>query len=135
MRQRSETAEDLLATAHAIQAPAVDNLVTDSVSLRTIEEHENDSGTETLHDTDSEPEDQHSKQEELIKECTGLNVSRKLKRKRKIVAKRERNEIRRVERCFDFCDLRIIHAVTRTPRAHKINNHYNIFSHDEDLEK
>lgn len=50
-------------------------LVTDSVSLRTIEEGENDSGTETLHDTDSEPEDQHSKQEELIKECTGLNVS------------------------------------------------------------
>lgn len=50
-------------------------LVTDSVSLRTIEEGENDSGTETLHDTDSEQEDQHSKQEDLIKECTGLNVS------------------------------------------------------------
>lgn len=74
MRQRSDTAEDLLANAHALQAQN-DNLVTDSVSLRTIEEAENDSGTETLHDTDSEPEDQHSKQEELIKECTGLNVS------------------------------------------------------------
>lgn len=67
LRQRSEKAEELeLDSAH---------LVTDSVSLRTIEEAENDSGTETLHDTDSEPEDQHSKQEELIEECTGLNVS------------------------------------------------------------
>lgn len=44
------------------------------MSLRTIEEGENDSGTETLHDTDSEPEEQLSKQEELIEECTGLNV-------------------------------------------------------------
>lgn len=75
LRQRSETAEDLLANSHELQAPT-DNLVNDSVTLRTIEEHENDSGTETLHDTDSEPEDQHSKQEELIKECTGLNVSK-----------------------------------------------------------
>lgn len=46
-----------------------------SASLRTIEEGENDSGTETLHDTDSEPEDQQSKQENLIEEFTGLNVS------------------------------------------------------------
>lgn len=76
LRQRSETAEDLLATAHALQSPnGNDKLVTDSVSLRTIEEGENDSGTETLHDTDSEPEDQQSKQEEFIKEFTGLNVS------------------------------------------------------------
>lgn len=52
-----------------------EKLVTDSTSLRTIEEVENDSGTETLQDTDSEPEDQHSKQEELIQEFTGLNVS------------------------------------------------------------
>lgn len=67
LRQRSERAEELeLESAH---------LVTDSSSLRTIEEAENDSGTETLHDTDSEPEDQQSKQEELIQECTGLNVS------------------------------------------------------------
>lgn len=77
MRQRSETVEDLIASAHAIQSKTHENdkLVTDSVSLRTIEEGENDSGTETLHDTDSEPEDQHAKQEELIEECTGLNVS------------------------------------------------------------
>ncbi|XP_055321737.1 protein unc-13 homolog 4B isoform X2 [Sitodiplosis mosellana] len=73
LRQRSDTAEDLLVNSHAIQAPA-DNHATDSVSLRTIEEHENDSGTETLQDTDSEPEDQHSKQEELIKELTGSNT-------------------------------------------------------------
>lgn len=84
MRQRSETTEDLLASAHALQIPTgkrydddgnAKDLVTDSVSLRTIEEGENDSGTETLQDTDSEPEDQQSKQEELIKEFTGLNVS------------------------------------------------------------
>lgn len=48
---------------------------TDSESLGIIEEAENDSGTETLHDTDSEPDDQQSKQEDLIEECTGLNVS------------------------------------------------------------
>lgn len=71
LRQKSDTAEDLIANAELNSS----KLVTDSVSLRTIEEGENDSGTETLHDTDSEPEDQHSKQEELIKECTGLNVS------------------------------------------------------------
>lgn len=61
-----------------IAAPAFEiasKQVTDSVSLRTIEEAENDSGTETLHDTDSEPDDQQSKQEDLIEECTGLNVS------------------------------------------------------------
>lgn len=81
LRQRSETAEDLLVNTHALQSPTgnEDKLVTDSVSLRTIEEGENDSGTETLHDTDSEPEDQQSKQEQLIKECTGLNVSHKIK--------------------------------------------------------
>lgn len=61
-----------------IATPAFDiasKQVTDSVSLRTIEEAENDSGTETLHDTDSEPDDQLSKQEDLIEEFTGLNVS------------------------------------------------------------
>lgn len=61
-----------------IAAPAFEiasKQVTDSVSLRTIEEAENDSGTETLHDTDSEPDDQLSKQEDLIEEFTGLNVS------------------------------------------------------------
>lgn len=73
LRQKSDTAEDLIASQHLPSSPKI---VTDSASLRTIEEGENDSGTETLHDTDSEPEDQHSKQEELIKECTGLNVSK-----------------------------------------------------------
>lgn len=66
LRQRSEQAEDL---------ELDEKLVTDSTSLRTIEEAENDSGTETLQDTDSEPEDQQSKQEELIQDYTGLNVS------------------------------------------------------------
>lgn len=45
------------------------------VVLRTIQEQENDSGTETLQDTDSEPEDTLSKKEEIIEECTGWNVS------------------------------------------------------------
>lgn len=72
LRQKSDKVDELIANQKLQSAPKV---VTDSVSLRTIEEGENDSGTETLHDTDSEPEDQHSKQEELIKECTGLNVS------------------------------------------------------------
>lgn len=91
LTQKSEIAEDQIISAHALQS---ENIVTDSVSLRTIEEGENDSGTETLHDTDSEPEDQQSKQEELIKECTGLNVSeynhdnffggQKLKQKKKL---------------------------------------------------
>lgn len=76
LRQRSETTEDLLASAHALQIPTGKReIAADSVSLRTIEEGENDSGTETLQDTDSEPEDQQSKQEEFIKEFTGLNVS------------------------------------------------------------
>lgn len=43
--------------------------------LRTIEEGENDSGTETLQETDSEPEEQVSNKEELLEECTGWNVS------------------------------------------------------------
>lgn len=72
LRQKSDTVEELIVNQKLQSAPQI---VTDSVSLRTIEEGENDSGTETLHDTDSEPEDQHSKQEELIKEFTGLNVS------------------------------------------------------------
>ncbi|XP_031620349.1 protein unc-13 homolog 4B isoform X3 [Contarinia nasturtii] len=73
LSQRSETAEDEIVNSHALQASG-DKIVTDSLSLRTIEEGENDSGTETLHDTDSEPEDQQSKQEELIKEFSGLNT-------------------------------------------------------------
>lgn len=73
LRQKSQTNEEILAAPTL--RPTGPKLVTDSSSLRTIEEGENDSGTETLHDTDSEPEDQHSKQEELIEECTGLNVS------------------------------------------------------------
>lgn len=68
LRQKSNTAEDLIVNQQS-------QLATDSVSLRTIEEGENDSGTETLVETDSEPEDQHTKQEEIITECTGLNVS------------------------------------------------------------
>lgn len=51
-------------------------LVTDSVSLRTIEEGDPDNGSEKLHDEDSEPEDQITKQEEIIEACTGSKVSK-----------------------------------------------------------
>lgn len=71
LRQKSQTTEEI------INSPRIGaELVTDSVSLRTIEEGDPDSGTETLHDEDSEPEDQHSKQEEIVEACTGLNVSK-----------------------------------------------------------
>lgn len=70
LRQKSQTTEE------TINSPRiVSDFVTDSVSLRTIEEGDPDSGTETLHDEDSEPEDQHTKQEKIIEACTGLNVS------------------------------------------------------------
>lgn len=71
LRQKSQTTEQV------ISSPRIGGeLVTDSVSLRTIEEGDPDSGTETLHDEDSEPEDQHTKQEEIIEASTGLNVSK-----------------------------------------------------------
>lgn len=71
MRQKSQNVEESIASPRIVS-----ELVTDAASLRTIEEGDPDSGTETLHDTDSEPEDQQSKQEELIEACTGLNVSK-----------------------------------------------------------
>lgn len=56
-------------------APLHEDLFVPELSLRTIEEQANDSGTETLQDTDSEPDDQQAKTEEIIEECTGWNVS------------------------------------------------------------
>lgn len=56
-------------------APLNEDEFVPELSLRTIEEQANDSGTETLQDTDSEPDDHHAKTEEIIEECTGWNVS------------------------------------------------------------
>lgn len=70
LRQKSQTTEQI------INSPRFGGeFVTDSVLHHTIEGGDLDSGTETLHDEDSEPEDQHTKQEEIIEACTGLNVS------------------------------------------------------------
>lgn len=72
LSQKSQSVEDKL------KIPLADPRESDpdqDVVLRTIEEQENDSGTETLQDTDSEPDDQFSKKDQLIEECTGWNVS------------------------------------------------------------
>lgn len=59
-------------------APLPDDLSrsSDEPQLKTILEGENDSGTETLPDTDSETEDQdQAKQDEFIGDVVGWNVS------------------------------------------------------------
>lgn len=56
-------------------APLLEDQFVPELNLRTIEEQANDSGTETLQDTDSEPDDHQAKTEEIIEECTGWNVS------------------------------------------------------------
>lgn len=77
LRQKSLIAEGHIATPLASlseQEPPTEG----EEHLRTIEEGENDSGTETLQDTDSEHEDlleQSKKQEEMIEEFSGWNVS------------------------------------------------------------
>lgn len=83
MRQKSLVAEDL--TVHLAPMPGEptikeegeDSLQEESneiVAFKTIEEGD-DSGTETLHDTDSEPEDQQTKQTNFIDSVVGWNVS------------------------------------------------------------
>lgn len=56
-------------------APLHEELFIPELSLRTIEEQANDSGTETLQDTDSEPDDLQAKSEEILEDRTGWNVS------------------------------------------------------------
>lgn len=71
LRQKSMKIEERvspLAPLHEDQFPP-------ELSLRTIEEQANDSGTETLQDTDSEPDDPQAKTVEMIEDCTGWNVS------------------------------------------------------------
>lgn len=73
LRQKSEIAEEKLSTPLA-PLPEDDITVTDH--LNTIEEGENDSGTETLPDTDSEHEEvDQAKKDGLIEDFTGWNVS------------------------------------------------------------
>lgn len=73
LRQKSEIAEEKVS---APLAPLPEDDVTVTDHLNTIEEGENDSGTETLQDTDSEHEEaDQSKKEELIEDFTGWNVS------------------------------------------------------------
>lgn len=70
LRQKSEIAEAAL-------APLPEDEVTVTDHLNTIEEGENDSGTETLPDTDSEHEDvDQAKKDDLIEDFTGWNVSK-----------------------------------------------------------
>lgn len=74
LRQKSEIAEEKVS---APLAPLPEDDITIPDQLNTIEEGENDSGTETLQDTDSEHEEtDHSKKEGLIEDFTGWNVSK-----------------------------------------------------------
>lgn len=58
------------------ESSANEDEVAGKEQLRTIEEIENDSGTETLQDTDSEHEDQEqAKKEEFVEDFVGWNVS------------------------------------------------------------
>lgn len=73
LRQKSEIAEEKISIPLA-PLPEDESTVTDH--LNTIEEGENDSGTETLQDTDSEHDEQdQSKKEEFLEDFTGWNVS------------------------------------------------------------
>lgn len=87
MRQKSLVAEDL--TAHLAPMPGQEPTIKEEsedlleeetnetvMAFKTIEEGD-DSGTETLHDTDSEPEDQQTKQTNFIDSVVGWNVSLK----------------------------------------------------------
>lgn len=81
LRQKSEITEEGIKKTPL--APLLENttaLPDDELAgkeqLRTIEEVENDSGTETLQDTDSEHDDQEqAKKEEFVEDFTGWNVS------------------------------------------------------------
>lgn len=75
LRQKSEISEEKILPPLA-PLPE-DTCSQDEDHLKNIEEGEyDDSGTETLHDTDSETDDQdQAKQEELIGDLVGWNVS------------------------------------------------------------
>lgn len=77
LRQKSEFAEEKI-IAPLAPLPTDECGAPDSdCQLNTIEEGENDSGTETLQDTDSELDehDQTKKNEEMFSDLVGLNVS------------------------------------------------------------
>lgn len=73
LRQKSEIAEEKVA---APLAPLAEDDISEPDHLKTIDEGEHDSGTETLQDTDSEHEDVDiGKKDVLIEDFTGWNVS------------------------------------------------------------
>lgn len=77
LRQKSEYAEEKIAVPLApLPTDECGNPDSDC-QLNTIEEGENDSGTETLQDTDSEHDDQDQtkKNEEMFTDLVGWNVS------------------------------------------------------------
>lgn len=81
LRQKSEITEEKITPLAPL--PSDSSVPEDEVAakeqLRTIEEVENDSGTETLQDTDSEHEEhEQTKKEEFVEDFTGWNVSRLL---------------------------------------------------------
>lgn len=78
LRQKSEYAEEKIVGTPLAPLPTDECGAPDTdCQLRTIEEGENDSGTETLQDTDSEhdEQDQTKKNEEIFTDLVGLNVS------------------------------------------------------------
>lgn len=81
LRQKSIYADENLSGVPLAPLPTDECGVPDSDNpLNTIEEGENDSGTETLQDTDSEhdEQDQTKKNEEIFTDLVGLNVSKRI---------------------------------------------------------
>ncbi|KAG4080156.1 hypothetical protein HA402_008227 [Bradysia odoriphaga] len=77
LRQKSEYAEEKIVATPLAPLPTDECGAPDSdCQLNTIEEGENDSGTETLQDTDSEhdEQDQTKKNEEIFTDLVGLNI-------------------------------------------------------------
>ncbi|KAJ6638361.1 Protein unc-13 like 4B, partial [Pseudolycoriella hygida] len=79
LRQKSEYAEEKITTTPLAPLPNDECSAADvdtDCQLNTIEENENDSGTDTLQDTDSEHEehDQAKKNEEIFTDLVGLNI-------------------------------------------------------------
>lgn len=78
LRQKSEYAEEKISATPLAPLPTDECGAPDNdCQMNTIEEGENDSGTETLQDTDSEHEeqDQAKKNEEIYTDLVGWNVS------------------------------------------------------------
>lgn len=80
LRQKSIHDEEKMATPLApLPEVAEEAVAEEAVALEARllgEEGENDSGNETLHDTDSEPEDAEVKSLEFVEDAVGWNVSR-----------------------------------------------------------